>query len=303
VIGGLLLAVALGLLVAGLDNPDPQQAVLPSWGPATLAGAAVAAVAFVLWEWRSPVRLLDPAGVDARTLGATFGASLCAGAALLVTLVDVQLIAQTLLNRSPVGGTLLLTRFLVALPIGAVLGGLLGSRLGERWVTFGGLLVAGVGYLLIAGWPLNVLGVRYLGILPRLDTDLAVAGLGLGLVIAPLAAAALRATPSSRNGVASAGVVVARMVGMLVGVAALTAWGLHRFQTLTAKLDTPLPFGKDPAQYQREFAAYELAVKGALHSEYHEIFLATSGVCALGALLGLLLRPSQPPVTGDEPGR
>jgi hypothetical protein len=80
------------------------------------------------------------------------------------------------------------------------------------------------------------------------------------------------------------------MVGMLVGVAALTAWGLHRFQTLTAKLNTPLPFGKSDAQYQREFAAYKLAVKGALHSEYHEIFIATAGVCVLGALLGLLLR-------------
>ena len=289
VVGGLLLAIALGLLVVGLDNPQPERAVLPTWGPATLAGAGVAAVAFVLWEWRSRTRLLDPAGVRLGTLLVALAVSFCAGAALMVTLVDVQLIAQTLLGRDAVGGTLLLSRFLVALPIGAVIGGALVSRLGERWVTLAGMLLAAAAYLLISHWPLDVLSLRYAGVLPRLDTDLALAGLGLGLVIAPLAAAALRATPARQHGVASSGVVVARMVGMLVGVAALTAWGLHAFHRRTAKLDTPLPFGKTPDEYRAQFNAYELAVKVALREEYGEIFFATACLCVLGALLGLLL--------------
>jgi hypothetical protein len=134
-----------------------------------------------------------------------------------------------------------------------------------------------------------VLAARYAGVLPRLDTDLVVTGLGLGLVIAPLAGAALRGTKPEQHGVASAGVVVARMVGMLLGVAALTAWGLHRFQELTARLDTPLPFGVDPAVYRQRLDAYELALKVALQTEYREIFHATAAVCLLGALLGLLL--------------
>jgi hypothetical protein len=171
---------------------------------------------------------------------------------------------------------------------------MLAGRLGDRWVTVGGLLIAACGYALIARWPLDAASARHLGVLPRLDTDLIVAGIGLGLVIAPLAAAALRATPPDRHGVASAAVVVSRMVGMLVGVAALTAWGLHRFRTLTADLDTPLPFGVDPADYQRQLAAYQLAVKAALQTEYGEIFAVTAGICVLGALAGLLL-PAKPP--------
>jgi MFS family permease len=280
VVGGILLTLALAPLVVGLYNPDPQRGVLPPWGLPVLAASAVLFVLFGLWEWRSRTRLLDLGGPQRWPVLAAFAVSVCAGAALMVTLVDVQLVAQTLLGRDAFGGTLLLSRFLIALPVGAVLGGFLASRVGDRWVTAGGMLVAGAGYVLIAGWPADVSTAR-------LTVDLAVAGLGLGLVIAPLAAAVLRVTAPDQHGAVSAGLVVARMIGMLVGVAVLTAWGLHRFQSLTATLDTPFPFGLTPAEYQAKLAVYKAAVQAALHTEYTEIFRATAGICGLGALIGL----------------
>src|SRR5699024_10136388 len=51
-IGGALLALALGLLVVGLYNPEPETSVLPEWGGPTLAAGAAALAAFALWQWR-----------------------------------------------------------------------------------------------------------------------------------------------------------------------------------------------------------------------------------------------------------
>jgi MFS family permease len=132
--------------------------------------------------------------------------------------------------------------------------------------------------------------------LPRLDTDLVLAGLGLGLVIAPLSTVVLRVVPATQHGIASASVVVARMMGMLLGVAGLSAWGLHRFQEFTKDLVPPLPFNLTPEEYTKQFAVYRIALEAALRAEYREIFLATAVICVVGALVGLLLgsRRSRP---------
>lgn len=278
-VGGGLLALGLALLVVGLGNPDPQHGVLPPWGPVALGAGTAVLVAFGVWEARARTRLLDPAGVAGRPLAAALGVNLLAGTALMVTLVNVPLIAQTVLGRDATGGALLLARFLVGLPVGAVLGGVLVNRLGERWTVLAGLALSTVAYALM-WWNVRLSG---------LDLALVLAGLGLGLVIAPLAAAALGAVPAAQHGVASALTVVARTMGMLLGVAALSAWGLYRFHRLTAHLDTPLPFGVARPEYERRLAAYQAAVDAALRTEYREIFLVTAVLSGLGVLVALAL--------------
>jgi len=292
VVGGSILALALALLIAGLYNPDPETGVLPSWGPWVVGIGVVALGLFALWEARTPTPLMDPSGLRAGPLSASLATSFLAGAALMVTLVDVPLVSETLLGKSSTGGALVLSRFLVALPVGAVLGGLAASRVGERAVAATGLVLSALAYWLVAGWPIRALAARHdLGpvSLPRVDVDLALAGLGLGLVIAPVASVALRAASPTQGGVASAAVVVARMMGMLVGIATLAAWGLHRFHQLTAGLDTPLPFGVPPQVFHRRLAAYRRALDATLHTEYHEIFLITAVICLAGVATSLAL--------------
>jgi Na+/melibiose symporter-like transporter len=282
------LAIALGLAVVGLYNPAPDgKQVLPSFGPPLLIGALVAAVAFFVWERLAKTRLIEPAGVHFRPFLAALGASLTAGAALMVTLVNVELFGQGVLGKDQNEAAFLLLRFLIALPIGAVVGGWIATKIGDRIVAFAGLMIAAGGYWLISKWPVDLLAAHHdLGLftLPTLDTDLAIAGIGLGLVIGPLTSATLRVVPAAQHGIASAAVVVARMIGMLIGIAALSAWGLYRFNQILAGL----PSGTGNNLMER-LAAQAARVRVAYVMQYGEIFGITAIVCVVGALLGLLI--------------
>ena len=158
VVGGVLLAIALGLAVIGLYNPQPDgKQILPSYGLPLVIGAVVVAVLFVLWERFSRTRLIEPAGVHFRPFLAALGASVAAGAALMVTLVDVELFGQGVLQMDQTQAAGLLLWFLIALPIGAVLGGFIATRIGDRAMTFIGLLIAAYGYWLIHYWRMDVM--------------------------------------------------------------------------------------------------------------------------------------------------
>jgi MFS family permease len=302
VIGGVLLALALGLAVVGLYNPAPDgKQVLPSWGWPVLGGALVAAMAFAVWERFARTRLIEPAGVRFRPFLAALGASVTAGAALMVTLVNVELFGQGVLELDKNQAAGLLLRFLIALPIGAALGGWIATKVGDRAVAFVGLLIAACAYWLTSHWPVDVLAARHnLGLftLPMMDTDLALAGLGLGLVIGPLTSATLRVVPPAQHGIASSAVVVARMIGMLVGIAALSAWGLYRFNQILANLPDTLPANASlAARLAAEADKYRLAFS----MQYGEIFGITSIICVVGAVLALFISGRQEHAGEIEP--
>lgn len=293
--GALLLALVLAALVLVFASADPQQSVVGPSAPVLLPGALVLSVVFVLRELRTGDPLVDLRALRDRAAFGSLLTSLAAGAALMAALVDIPVFARATVDPdSQLAAALVLARLLAAVPVGAVVGGLLVDRLGHRVVAGGGLLITAAMFVLMARWTTTTLSDGFAGAAWSHPSDpvLIACGLGFGLSIAPISAAILGAVPERLHGVAASLTVAARLVGMLAGLSVLTAIGLRRFYSVQAMLpraaslcpDTPL-----------RCPAYNALETGAILDELHVIFIG-AGICALlAAVLATgLLRRSPP---------
>jgi EmrB/QacA subfamily drug resistance transporter len=221
-VGGALFVAVLALLTAALSRAGDTDVVF-----GVLIAAAAAAVVATIWWHRNvddpilPVRLL-------RTIKftASNAAHLAAGISLITVMVTVPLMANTVLGLSPLDGGLMLLRMTVAIPFGAIVGGLLVQRVGARWPAIAGFVLAAVGLAAMSQWDIDIAD-------PLMTIHLAISGFGFGLLIAPIHSSALLYAKAGERGTASALITVSRMIGMTIGLAAIAAWGTVRFASLT----------------------------------------------------------------------
>ena len=280
-ISAALLGLGLGLLVVALYPDDPDHRATSAF----LIPAGIASLVFLaLYGWRQ-VRRLEPLVprelLRSRTFIGVAASNLLIGVALMVALVDVPVLGRLVFSLDQLGSGLLLSRFLVGIPVGALLGGYLAGRVGGRAVAVAGMALSAGAFLQMSTWPANALDL-YLGPLRQADIALAVCGLGFGIVIAPLTAAVLALTRDHSHGLATSLVVLARTMGMMVGLSALTAFGLHRFHQI---LGTPVL--TDPDLRARIDHLARL-VAAAFLQEYREIFSIAAALCAVAAVVMLL---------------
>ena len=202
------------------------------------------------------------------------------GAALIAALIDIPLFARTTVYPdSQLQAALVLVRFLVALPVGAVIGGYLTRRLPAGAVTAAGMVLAAVGFLLMSRWDLTSLEQASASI------ALVVGGFGFGLALAPVNAAVLATTADDVHGLSTALVVVSRMVGMLVGISALTTLGLRSYYAEQGDV----PPAREVCDGKSRCKEFTLLLKEAGIAQEQTVFLGAA-VCALVAgLLALLL--------------
>ena len=278
--GAVLLAVALGGVILAFATGDPRVEVFAPQGWWYLLGAVVATVVLI-WHLRTEERPLVPRGAFRRT--PAWGAmlvSLFVGAALIAALIDIPIFARTTVYPdSQLLAALVLVRFLVALPVGAVVGGYLIRTLPAGVVAAGGMLLAALGFVLMSHWGLTTLSSW------SANVSLLVGGFGFGLALAPVNAAVLASTESDVHGLASAGVVVSRMVGMLVGISALTTIGLRRYYAETRDVPPPKEVCGGPSRCD----AFDHLLQHAGIAQEHTVF-AGAAVCAvIAAGLALLL--------------
>ena len=162
------------------------------------------------------------------------------GVALIISLVGVPLMAATVMEKGAWESALHLVRLTAVIPVGAVVGGYVLRWTGVRPVCITGLAFIGTGLLFMSGWETKVEELR-------LTAPLVMAGLGFGLVIPPIGISALSAAPSHYWGAAASLVTASRMVGMALGLAALSAWGIERFYSLTAHVTIGATFEETEA--------------------------------------------------------
>jgi hypothetical protein len=295
-LGGLLLAILLGCIVISFSTADPSQALVSPAAAVLLPLGALALAAFAVRERRSSQALVPLGEIsDPAALGALLS-NLAIGAALMAALVDVPIFARATADpNSQVGAALVLVRLLVAVPVGALAGGLVCERLGYRLTTATGMALSTAMFLLMARWGPSSIGR---GLRPS-DPVLVACGLGFGLAIAPINAAILGAVSQARHGLAAALVVVARMMGMLVGVSLLTAIGLHAFYRDIATV--PSPARLCPA-HPLDCAGYNALVQAALLDELRTVFVAAAVCTALAGVLGgaMLRRHGERPAHAME---
>jgi MFS family permease len=263
-LGALLLGVALGSVVLTFAASNPEREVVGPLGYVMLPLGA-AALALYLWRHRVAQAPLVPRGVVRGRARAALVVSVLVGTALVAVVVDIPVLARLTLTQSQTTAALVLVRFLVAVPVGAYVGGWALRRLGDGVVSGVGLAVAALGLSVMSRWGDGALDHWSATLV------LVAVGLGVGLAIAPVNNAALAEAPATAHGVASALVVVARMVGMVVGLALLTAIGLRRYYEAVAALpdptDTDALVAAGVVQVQSVFAGAAVAAAlGALAS-------------------------------------
>jgi hypothetical protein len=115
--------------------------------------------------------------------------------------------------------------------------------------------------------------------------SLVLGGFGFGLAIAPVNAALLEHTDGAVHGVASGLLIVARMVGMLLGISALTTIGLHAFYDASAQI----PPAADLCGTAAVCDAYQDALREAGITQLHAVFAGAAVCAAVAAVLALVL--------------
>ena len=225
-LGALVLGGALTVLTVALAQRSifTAESVYPYLA---LAAGAILIGVLITVERMAVQPLLASFLYTSRAFLSSNTAQFLVGVSLIMALVCVPLMAGTVMGRGPLESALSLIRLTAAIPVGALVGGYILRWTGVREVCVVGLALMATGLLFMSGWETEVGELR-------LTLPLVAAGLGFGLVIPPIGVSALSAAPSDYWGAAASLVTASRMLGMALGLAALSAWGIERFYSLTA---------------------------------------------------------------------
>lgn len=298
-IGAVLLGIALTCLSLGLAQqgtslgPASASGQAPQNNPIALALAVAFLIAFVVVEWKVRWPVVDLSLFKRFAFSASALASLFVGAALIIAMADIPIFVDTVLQGKVLDSGLALLRLTAMIPIGALLGGWLSGRISCRVTGVLGLLFMATGFYLMSRWPIH-LGWQ------QMTISTMTAGFGFGLVIAPISTTAINAVRARQVGMSSAVVTALRMVGMMLGLAALTSWALAYFKDLARQYPT-LPATATAAQFTQWSKGYAQHLIQSAHTVYCSVFFMSMVLCLLAIIPAIFLWGRKPPVSETEP--
>ncbi|HEU0235598.1 MAG TPA: MFS transporter [Candidatus Limnocylindrales bacterium] len=209
--------IALTLIGAegGGDPGDVDPAAVTPWLAAIAAVATLVAVAAGL---RRSDPFLDPRLFRIRAFSSAAIVSLLTGYGLATAIVGGAVFVDRVLYGGPAQQQVALGALAGATALGALVSGFALRVVSLRLITIAGLGASTAALAAMAGWTPSTP-------LDQVAIGLGIFGFGFGLTVTPRSTAAVEAVGRAAFGAASATVTVARMVGMAVGLAVLTAYG------------------------------------------------------------------------------
>jgi MFS family permease len=215
-------ALATGLVAITLVGAEPGAApgeLDPTAIVPWLTGIAI--VATVLAVIAGLIRrdpFLDPRLFRIRAFSSATLVSLLTGYGFATAIVGGAVFVDRVLYGGPADQQVALGALAAATAAGALASGFIVRIVSLRLVTMAGLAASTAALVAMGGWTPDTE-------LDQVARGLGVFGFGFGLTVTPRSTAAVEAVGRAAFGAASAAVTVARMIGMAIGLAVLTAFG------------------------------------------------------------------------------
>ncbi|HYI13895.1 MAG TPA: hypothetical protein VEX37_00785, partial [Thermomicrobiales bacterium] len=162
----------------------------------------------------------------------------------------------------------------------ALAGGRAVDRAGPRLTAMTGLMLGALGFVTMRWWPDEF-------VLSQMSITIALAGLGLGVVIAPIGEVAIRAARTEDYGAASGLVLLARLLGMTIGLSVITAYGLERLNQKVDQLPeiSPNPGESTTAYFTRQQEYFNDAVVPLTLDVIRETFALAAVICVIAVVV------------------
>ncbi len=312
VVGATLFTVAAAAILLGvtlLGESGGSGATLGLDSSLLSAGlillGVMAGIAAVFHGLRRPDPFLDPRLFKNRVFSSAALVSLLTGYGFATAIVGAAVFVDRVLYGGPDQQRVALGALAGATAVGALASGWLVRHISLRAVTVAGLAASVAGLAWMGTWTATVA-------LSTVAVGGGLFGLGFGLTVTPRSTAAVEAVGRARYGAASATVTVARMIGMAIGLAVLTAYGSTEISRLSAQVYgssdayrtiVPPALAARPLRDPLVVDALEEWAAGKAAETMVGLFLVAGAVTAvaLPAALALGERPRMLSAGTDEP--